>query len=85
MTQELNGHKISICMGSSCFSRGNKDNLKIIQSYLENSEQNAEIELVGCLCQNSCKSGPIISIDDQVFQNVEPITVVDILNDALKR
>ena len=27
-------HTITICMGSSCFARGNKRNLKIIEEYL---------------------------------------------------
>lgn len=84
MEQKNKTTTISICMGSSCFSRGNNENLAIIQKYLADTESTAEVELVGCLCQNKCNSGPIISINNKVYENVEPITVVDILAYALK-
>ena len=84
MEQKNKSLSISICMGSSCFSRGNNENLTIIQKYLAETGSTAEVELVGCLCQNTCNSGPIITINNKIYTNVEPITVVDILAYALK-
>ncbi len=84
MEQQAGKNKMSICMGSSCFSRGNNENLKIIKNYVEEKGLSSQIELVGCLCQNECKTGPNLKINDDTFKNVEPITVVDILAHALK-
>ena len=40
-------HLIKVCMGSSCFARGNAKNLQLIQNYLEQKDIEAKVELVG--------------------------------------
>ncbi|MDZ7722606.1 MAG: (2Fe-2S) ferredoxin domain-containing protein [candidate division KSB1 bacterium] len=77
--QQLN---IEICMGSSCFSRGNHKSLEMIQSFIEKQNLQAEIHLKGCLCQNQCNSGPIIRINGKLYKKVEPVMVVDILEEC---
>ena len=37
-------HVIKVCMGSSCFARGNAKNLQLIQNFLEQNEIEAEVE-----------------------------------------
>ena len=55
---------IKICMGSSCFARGNSKNLQIIQNFIEKNHLDAEIQLTGLRCCNNCSKGPNITIDD---------------------
>lgn len=43
-------HVIKVCMGSSCFARGNAKNLQLIQNFLEQNEIEAEVELTGLRC-----------------------------------
>lgn len=74
---------VEICMGSSCFSRGNNKSLEIIQSFIKKGNLEARIQLRGCLCQNKCNSGPVIQINGVLYKEVYPVTVVDILNEAL--
>jgi NADH:ubiquinone oxidoreductase subunit E len=70
-------------MGSSCFSRGNSDNLGVIRDYLKSHKLEARIRLSGSRCEGKCLNGPNILIDGKLFQNVHSDTIVDILNDEL--
>jgi NADH:ubiquinone oxidoreductase subunit E len=61
-------HIIKICMGSSCFARGNSTNLQIIESFIKENSLQANIELIGARCMSECKDGPSIIIDDTKYQ-----------------
>ena len=43
--------KITVCIGSSCFSRGNEQNVEIVQKYLDehNLKDEVDLELEGSL------------------------------------
>ena len=71
--------KITICMGSSCFSRGNQENLQLIQEFLADNELTEKVELVGELCQGECSQGPNLHIGDQAYHEVDPATLWDLL------
>lgn len=62
--------KITVCMGSSCFARGNAENLEFIENYIKNNNLDATIELSGSRCENKCAEGPNIIIDDKAYHNV---------------
>lgn len=70
---------IRVCMGSSCFARGNAKNLKLIQKFLEDNQLEAEVELTGLRCCDNCSKGPNISIDEEDFNNIDQGTLLDIL------
>ncbi len=72
--------EIRICMGSSCYSRGNKRSLEIIQHYMQENQIEANVELCGCLCEGQCTSGPNITINKDQYTQVDPNSVIDILN-----
>lgn len=76
-------HKIIICQGSSCFSRGNKENLQAIQSFLSTKNLPVEIIFKGQLCTSNCQQGPVILVDDNLFTDVTPESVDQILTQAL--
>jgi NADH:ubiquinone oxidoreductase subunit E len=62
---------IVICQGSSCFSRGNNKNLKIIQDYIANHKINANVNIKGQLCSSNCQKGPVIIINEHVHEQVD--------------
>ncbi len=75
-------HTIVICMGSSCFARGNKRNLKIIEEYLKN--HSLECQLTGRGCIGNCRSGPNICIDGENFERVDSEALIDLLDAKLR-
>ena len=70
---------IKVCMGSSCFARGNAKNLKLIQKFLADNGLEADVELTGLRCCDNCSKGPNITIDDEDFNNIDQGTLLDIL------
>ena len=71
---------ITICMGSSCFSRGNNRNIEVIQEYLASETLPAGVELSGHLCQGHCSSGPNVQINSKLYHEVDPIVIIGLLN-----
>lgn len=71
--------KITICMGSSCFSRQNKQNLQIIQDFLNEHGLQRDVKLEGTLCLGKCGKGPNICFDDEWFHEVTEPMLRDIL------
>ena len=49
-------HTITICMGSSCFARGNKRNLKIIEEYLARYKIDCALNGRGCVPARTSRS-----------------------------
>lgn len=76
--------KIQVCMGSSCFARGNNKNLQVITKYLKDNNLEAEIELSGLRCCNLCSKGPNLTIDGKEYDNVDTGTLIDILDKTFK-
>lgn len=77
-------HTIQICMGSSCFSRGNALNAELIHRLLETEYLDGDWHLAGLsgtLCEGRCKDGPIIVVDGIVHTRVEPAMIQDLLRD----
>lgn len=70
---------ITVCMGSSCFSRGNSVNAGIISSFIEKHNLDASVTTKGCLCEGECKKGPNIRINDTLFSCVSPEGLEDLL------
>ena len=74
---------IEICMGSSCFSRGNAENLTIIRSYVKEKRLAAVITTSGRLCEGLCSEGPNIAIDGQLHHRVDAARVRSLLERCL--
>jgi NADH:ubiquinone oxidoreductase subunit E len=62
--------KVVICMGSSCFARGNKDNLEYLEYLAEENDLDIKIDLIGTRCENKCAEGPNIIINGKLYNNV---------------
>jgi (2Fe-2S) ferredoxin len=71
---------ITICMGSSCFSRGNSRNIEVVQDFLKTQSLPPSVELNGHLCEGHCKSGPNVTINGKMYHEVDPIVIVGLLN-----
>ncbi|HOX48637.1 MAG TPA: (2Fe-2S) ferredoxin domain-containing protein [Spirochaetia bacterium] len=79
----MNDIKIWICMGSSCYARGNARNAELVQSWLKQKGLDATVEFAGTLCEGRCKEGPILKIGERLFTGVSPASVGEILEHVL--
>jgi len=75
--------EIKICMGSSCFSRGNKQTLLVIQQYLKDHQLERDVILKGNHCFSDCSAGPILKIGQKLYEHVTRETVLEILETEL--
>ncbi|MFY9852536.1 MAG: (2Fe-2S) ferredoxin domain-containing protein [Terracidiphilus sp.] len=62
MSSEDGTTEIEVCLGSSCFARGNSENLAIINELIQSHGLKASVRLTGRLCQDECKQGPNLTI-----------------------
>lgn len=81
----LNEKKITIkiCMGSSCFARGNSENLLLIEKFIEKHNLDADIELIGNRCKNECLNGPYISINGLHYKKIKQEQLITILEETI--
>ena len=75
--------KITICMGSSCFARGNEKNLAACEEFLaaRGLRDEVDVELGASLCTGNCAQGPIVMVDGRTYTNVDRGVMLDIMND----
>ena len=75
--------EIIICLGSSCFSRGNKNLLKTIQRYVYQQGLTERILFKGEHCFNECNIGPNVRIGGKVYNQISEENIHHILSEAL--
>lgn len=68
--------KIELCMGSSCFSRGNAQLLEQVEAYIE-AHPELVLDLSGHLCLGDCSQGPNIRIDGTVHRGMKPDELIE--------
>lgn len=71
MPEEQEPVEIVVCLGSSCFARGNAENLSTLRDYASHGEGSA-VRLNGCLCQDECRQSPNIRIGGTLHHGVTP-------------
>jgi NADH:ubiquinone oxidoreductase subunit E len=71
--------EIVVCLGSSCFARGNSEVLAVLQQYAQSQGPNASVRLAGCLCQDQCKQGPNLKIGGEFHHNITAAMLRELL------
>lgn len=67
----MNGkYEMQVCLGSSCFSRGNRDLTSFIKDYLKKNHLDDRIVFRGSRCMGHCSNGPVIVINGKIIENV---------------
>ncbi|MBQ9726986.1 MAG: (2Fe-2S) ferredoxin domain-containing protein [Kiritimatiellae bacterium] len=75
---------IVICMGSSCFARGNARNVELAEAFLDSHpEIEARVDLRGGLCCDRCADGPNVVVDGTVHTRVDEPAMRTILDGLL--
>ena len=74
---------MQICLGSSCFSRGNKDVVQFIREYLRKNHLDDKVIFKGARCLDHCSNGPNLVINGKIFEGVGLGQVEKILENEL--
>ena len=72
--------EVVICLGSSCFSRGNKKTVNLIKAYIQDHQLGDKVYFHGSHCFGNGENGPMLRINDQTFEHVTPENVLAILD-----
>lgn len=72
--------EIEICMGSSCYSRGNATVLDVLEKYIEQNALSETVQLKGRLCLEECSCGPNITINGKGYSELNPDKVIKIVS-----
>jgi len=62
--------EMQICLGSSCFSRGNRDVVAFIREYLRKNHLEDKIVFRGARCMDLCSNGPNLRINEKIIEGV---------------
>lgn len=77
--------EVVICLGSSCFARGNKATLKVIDKYIKDNNLQDKIFFHGGHCFGRCAEGPVVKINDTIHTGVNEFNIIEILNSTFKK
>ena len=77
-------NEIEICLGSSCFSRGNKEIKRSIDDFLQNNSLTNKVKFKGAHCFGDCNLGPLIRINGKAYERVNSSNIHLILNEAFQ-
>ena len=80
-----NNITVELCMGSSCFARGNSEVLQAVEAYINEHDLQDRVELVGHLCLGRCKEGPNVRIDGIDYSALSAEEVVALMVKALEK
>lgn len=70
---------VEICMGSSCFARGNNEALPLIQDWLEGEGKQDAVRLMGHLCADVCSRGPLLSVGGERYEGLSPQDALELV------
>lgn len=58
---------VTICIGSSCYLKGSRDVIAILERLIALHNVGDKVTLVGSFCMGHCTEGVCVKIDDQLF------------------
>jgi NADH:ubiquinone oxidoreductase subunit E len=82
MAQRIEMH---ICLGSSCFSRGNKEVVMFIKEYLRKNHLDDKVIFKGARCMGLCSNGPNLIINGVTIEGVTLAKIERILEKEFER
>lgn len=74
--------EIAICLGSACFARGNNRTRKVIEDYIRNNGLWDKVIFRGGRCFNHCQQGPVMKIDEKIYDKITELNVTEILDEV---
>ncbi|HOW30119.1 MAG TPA: (2Fe-2S) ferredoxin domain-containing protein [Bacteroidales bacterium] len=76
--------EIVICLGSSCFARGNKSAIKAITEFLKEHNLQNDVNFRGERCFGMCAKGPVLKLGNVYHENADTESIILLLRDYLE-
>jgi len=76
-------YELQICLGSSCFSRGNREVVSLAKEYLKKHHLDDKVVFKGSRCMGNCSKGPNMTINGKQIENISPSMIEEILDREL--
>ena len=76
---EIEKTEITICLGSSCFARGNKRLVAIVKDFLKENKLEDQVFFHGNHCFDRCMDGPSIKINNKMYSGIDEEKVIKLL------
>ena len=76
--------EVELCLGSSCYSRGNGEVVDTLEDYVRAEALEERVFLKGRLCAGECARGPCITINGKLYTDVRPECVVDLVRHHIR-
>jgi len=70
--------EVVVCLGSSCFARGNSENLELLKNF-ESQDASGLLRLTGSLCQDQCKQSPNLRIGGESHHSIHAAQLGELL------
>ena len=81
---EIKNKELVICLGSSCFARGNKQLVRIVNNYLLDRSLLNEVHFHGERCFGHCAAGPSLKLDGIIKEKLDEESVIAILDEFFR-
>lgn len=79
----LQKKELVICLGSSCFARGNKHMVQVVKKFLDDHKLTHKVVFKGKHCFGNCENGPSLKINDHKYEHLDIDKVLKILEEEL--
>jgi NADH:ubiquinone oxidoreductase subunit E len=79
----LHKRKIVICLGSSCFARGNQELIPVIRKYIASRQIEDKVDFKGDHCLSNCSEGPNLMIDSRLYEHITIENIETMLDEGL--
>ncbi len=78
-----NSIEIVVCMGSSCFSRGNNALLERVLAFVKDNNLQDRVIMSGSRCEGQCCQGPNVRINGTLYGDMKAEKVIAIIRQQL--
>jgi len=78
---EIKKKEVVICLGSSCFARGNKQLVKIVNDYLRDRNLLNDVRFHGERCFGQCAVGPSLKLDGILKERLDEESLIVVLDE----
>src|SRR5512133_396453 len=85
--QARHPHHICVCTAAGCLSAGSGEVKRALEKEVIESGRKQECHVKGVGCMGLCSAGPLVTVDETMYQNVSPDDATDIvrsLEDGMK-